>query len=260
MRQRGVDLRQYKTSFLRRRVEMRMREKGLGTYAHYAALLDKRAEEYGMLFNALSINVTEFFRDPKVFDSFSKYVLPALLESHRGRTIRVWSAGCATGEEAYSIAILFKEAQKYGPVSARIIATDVSKDAVQAAKQGRYGPVSLQGVPRYLLAKYFHRTEKEGVMEINREVKDSVLFSVGNLLTGDAPRFLDIIFCRNVIMYIERSAQNELLSTFQRALGPGGYLVLGMAETIIGARADLFDTFIARDRIYRKSDRISADS
>ena len=253
LHQRGVDLRQYKESFLRRRLDIRLRARGLQDYSQYASLLDDPSE-YSVFFETLSINVTEFLRDKDVFDTFYKHIIPKLIEGKQTHEeIRIWSAGCASGEEVYSIAILLHEALDDSELNAfKVIGTDISPKAIQAARRGRYKVETLWNLPRVLQIKYFESLPDKKHYEICKEIRESVSFSVGDLSRSVPTTNLDVIFCRNMLMYLEREAQHKIFATFYRSLKKTGYLVLGKAETIIGKPAELFEPLLSKERIYRK--------
>jgi chemotaxis protein methyltransferase CheR len=251
--QRGMDLQQYKVSFIARRLEARMRERKIKDYEEYASLLKKDTTELPKLYQALSINVTEFFRDKDVFDAVSTRIIPSLLaETSQPRTIRVWSAGCATGEEAYSAAILLSQALEYSRVPFTVIGTDLSAKAIETAKHAVYHTSSLKNVPKQLLAKYFHALPEEELHQVCKEIRDLVSFSVSDLATMFLPNRLDLIFCRNVIIYFEREMQRRLFVKFHNSLNTGGYLILGKVELIIGQSSTLFEGFLPREKIYRR--------
>lgn len=253
LNQRGVDLSQYKESFLRRRIDIRLRAKGLQDYSQYASLLDEDPSEYLIFFETLSINVTEFLRDKDVFDTFYKHIIPKLIEEkQKHEEIRIWSAGCASGEEVYSIAMLLHEALGDSNFAFRVIGTDISQKAIQAAKRARYKIETLQKLPRMLLMKYFESPEDTKHYEICSKIRKSVSLSVGDLSRSVPPANLDVIFCRNTLMYLESEVQHQIFATFYRSLKKTGYLVLGKAETVIGKPAELFEPLLSKERIYRK--------
>lgn len=257
LHQRGVDLHQYKESFLRRRLDIRLRARGLQDYSQYSSLLDEDPSEYSIFFETLSINVTKFLRDKDVFDTFYKHIIPKLMEGKQNREeIRIWSAGCASGEEVYSIAILLHEALGDSKLNAfKVIGTDISPKAIQSAKNGRYKAETLQNLPRVLLIKYFESLQDRKQYEVCNEIREYVSFSVGDLSRSVSPANLDVIFCRNMLMYLESAVQHKIFATFYRSLKKTGYLVLGKAETIIGKPSELFEPLLSKERIYRKRER-----
>ncbi|MBI1829080.1 MAG: protein-glutamate O-methyltransferase CheR [Thaumarchaeota archaeon] len=249
---RGLDLQQYKTSFLKRRIDARIRVQGLDSYLQYVSLLDKDPSEYTALFKSISINVTSFFRDKEVFSTFSNEIIPKLLsEKSKSQTIRVWSAGCATGEEAYSLAILLYEKFVKSDLGAfKVYATDISAKAVETAKIGRYTSDSLKNVSNEFLAKYFH-VHSNGEYQVHQEIKNYVTFNVGDIAAFPIT-YLDVIFCRNILIYIEKETQYSILQKFHFSLKTSSYLVLGMDESIRGQQSHLFKSILPRQRIYQK--------
>ncbi len=250
---RGVNLGIYKNSFLQRRLDMRLRARKINSYSQYSSLLDEDPSEYNALFDALSINVTEFFRDRGVFDVFSSYIVPQILATAADRQVKVCCAGCATGEEAYSVAIQINEACRgKDGISFKVTGTDVNPKSISLARQGKYPVSALKNLPKHLLVKYFHRSSDDGFYEISNEIKNHVSFNVGDLTTVVPPRFLDAIFCRNVLMYFEREVQYAIFTKFYNSLREPGFLVLGMAETVIGHPSELFESVLSKERIYHK--------
>lgn len=251
-RQRRVDLHQYNANFLHRRLNVRLSAKGLHDYSQYASLLDQDPTEYNELFQALSINVTEFFRDNDVYDAFYTHILPKILNIGKQNEIRIWSAGCATGEEMYSVAILLNQASEiYGSFKFKITGTDVSAKAIETARKGKYTHSSLKNLSEKNLKKYFQH-ESDGHYQINKNIMDSVTFNVGDILTMPMPNSLDVIFCRNIIIYFGRKALDQLFVKFAHSLKPSAYLVLGKTETIKDGATSLFESIMPRERIYRK--------
>jgi two-component system CheB/CheR fusion protein len=227
----GVDFSQYKQSTLRRRVARRMALFGADTLEAYLAHLDSHAGEAQALFDDLLINVTSFFRDPPVFEALQQQVFPALIE-HRtaGRPIRLWVAGCASGEEAYSLAICLLETlgEAAGTTPIQVFATDISEQAIATARQGFYPDEAVTQVSPQRLQRFFTRVP--GGYRIHKAVRDLCLF-VRHDLTSDPPfSKLDLISCRNVLIYFGRILQQRVAPIFHYALNPGGFLVIGRSE------------------------------
>jgi chemotaxis protein methyltransferase CheR len=251
----GLNLRQYKPNYLKRRIGVRMRATGCSDYLQYRQYVKREREEGRRLINDLTINVTEFFRDPDVYAVIRKQVIPQLLQykiEKRAFSLRAWSAGCATGEEPYSLSILFREAlaREKGPEPwmLRITATDLDDKALEKARAGSYEEVSL--LPGMVLEDYFNR---EGDRYVAREeVKRPVRFLLLDIMRNPPLRHLDLILCRNVLIYFEREKQHHILEIFHRCLRPGGFLVLGKSEAILGMTESGLTPFSRRERIYRK--------
>lgn len=254
--ERGLDLSGYKESFLMRRLNSRLRVLGIKSFGQYSEFLRNHPAEFVKLIDVLSINVTEFFRDVSMYRQFSEKILPELIESRirtNARIIRFLSAGGASGEEAYSIAILCREAlaEKKENIGISIMLVDIDPDALRKAKAGVYTMDRLKNVPPDLLAKYFIR-EDEMKYRVVPEIRNMVTISRLDLLTGRIPKFFDVIFCRNVLIYFSKEAHAELFAKLYRSLVMDGYLILGRTETMLGASKNLFETVDARERIYRK--------
>ena len=254
-RERGFDGTQYKANFLQRRFAIRLRATRAGSYREYGRILDDDPAEYDRLFAALTINLTYFFRDETVFQAVRDTVLDPLIreKARRGRRlIRVWSAGCATGEEPYSLAILFHEllGDDLKNWRIRICATDLDAETLEQAKRGVYSDFSFRGVDRDYVERYF--VHNHGGYEIRPEIKALVHFERRDLLADPPPRRMSLILCRNVLIYFNREQHERIFTTFHRALDKGGYLVLGKAEILTGAATKLFEAVDLREHIYKK--------
>ncbi|MGI0017426.1 MAG: CheR family methyltransferase [Nitrosotalea sp.] len=253
----GLDLTRYKSAFIKRRLDRRMRILNISDYSQYAIILKNNRKEFEEIFTSLSINVTNFFRDSTVFDRFQLSILPKILSGlGKNDKIRVWSAGCASGEEPYSIAMMFKQAiGKLPDVDVEIIANDVNKFAIQFAERGRYPAKSVESLPLNVMLNNFQKTADENnntEYEIVPTIKKMVTFKAGDILS-DTMQFFDVIFCRNVLIYYEKEAQELIFTKFYKGLKDSGYLVLGMDETMFGRRCQkLFNPLMARERIYQK--------
>jgi len=251
----GLNFKQYKPNYLKRRIGVRMRATGCSDFLQYRAYVKQNSEEGRRLINDLTINVTEFFRDQDVYDAIRRKVIPQLVEHKReGRiySLRAWSAGCATGEEPYSLSILFREAlskeKDPGPWALRITATDLDDKALEKAKEGKYDTAKV--MPGMILEDYFVRSG-EGYV-VREEVKRPVRFLLMDIMQKPPLRHLDLILCRNVLIYFEREKQHLILDIFRRCLRPGGFLVLGKSEAIIGAGENELVPYARRERVYRK--------
>ena len=240
---RGVCCGSYKDKCLRRRIAVRMRARGVHTYDDYAKLLDQDAREYQELLDALTINVTKFFRNAETWNALRPY-LKTLARQQPG--LRVWSAGCASGEEPYTIAVLLAETIGDGGLERSFIdATDIDRLSLERTRQARYPEGAFSEMPADLRRRYFRDGQPV------QPVRDVVRVLAHDLTREPPPRPpYDLIVCRNVVIYFERGAQERLFQTFVTALVPGGILVLGKVETLFGpARAQL--TLVdPRERIY----------
>lgn len=255
-RERGLDLKSYKPSFVQRRLTVRLRARGCSDYAAYGQLLRTDPEEYGPLLNALTINLTRFFRDGTTFQAIEETCLTELVKMRASsRRLRIWSAGCAAGEEPYSLAIMLREA--LGPALRRwqveIIATDVDEEVLERARQGLYDHYSFQGLaPRYeaWIEHYFAPGPKR---QLGDEIRDMVSFRRHDLVRDPPPANLNLILCRNVLIYFDRELQDRLYRAFHEALRTKGFLVLGKTEILPLTWSQSFVPVDLREHIYRRS-------
>ena len=249
---RGLDFRGYKRTSLRRRIALRMEALGAGDFADYRSRLEAQPGEFEDLLNTVLINVTSFFRDAEAWDVLRDQVIPAILASGDGdRPIRVWSVGCASGEEPYSIAMLLAEAMGVAEFCRRvkIYATDLDEEALKIARIATYAPRDVESVPASLLEKYFERTNNHYVFE--RELRKCVIFGRHNVV-HDAPiSRIDLLTCRNLLIYLEAETQSVVLPRLHYALNRDGFLFLGKAETQL-ARSSLFRPVEMKHRIFAK--------
>ena len=201
--------------------------------ADYAALIERDPAEYERLVSSLLIKVTEFFRDPKLWDHLRDRILPELIADARreGRELRVWSAGCSSGEEAYSLAIAIAEALggDSQPPDVRIFATDVDGAAITFARRGVYPPAALKNVPAPLRGRYFAQAGQG--FEVVKRLRSQVIFGEHDLSTRVPFARIDLLLCRNVLIYFTAPLQQAALETFAFSLRADGVLVLGPSET-----------------------------
>ena len=232
-----------------------MRARGAASFADYAGVLDTDPVEYDRLVDTLTINVSKFFRNPETFACIAAKVLPELWIA-RSPLIRIWSAGCATGEEAYSLAVLFREhaltvGDEAGLDRLRIIASDVDRDAIATASKGRYTAASFTDTAPAVVERYFPL--ESGLHTVSPEIRNLVAFEPRDVLGGRGPGGrLHMIICRNVIIYFTRDTQEKLFEHFHDLLLPGGFLVLGKVETLLGKSRELFAPVSSRERIFRR--------
>ncbi|HUQ97827.1 MAG TPA: protein-glutamate O-methyltransferase CheR [Gemmatimonadaceae bacterium] len=252
----GFQCSSYKDKCLRRRIAVRMRARATDSYADYADLLDGDVREYQRLVRSLTVNVTKFFRNWETYEAIQRHVIPKLLD--RGEEeLRIWSAGCSSGEEPYSMAILLhKHATENGRGtrlrSARIIGTDIDNDCLGEAERAFYTEKALGDTPPHLVEQYFPAVA--GMRSMLPEVRNLVGFEHRDILSSPPPfESAHLIVCRNVIIYFEREAQERLFEEFHRNLAPGGFLVLGKVETLLGNARGMFTPVNARERVFRKA-------
>jgi chemotaxis methyl-accepting protein methylase len=243
----------YKEKCLRRRIAVRLRAKGIASYADYARLLESDPREYDTLLDTLTINVTKFFRNWDAFSALSRTAVPSLW-ALPADALHIWSAGCASGEEPYSLAALFHayavaqhDVARAGRI--RVLGTDIDRESLSAANRGTYPEAAFADTPEGLRAEYFSHGTPSAV---DRRVRALVRFARHDLIRDPAPAGQHLIACRNVIIYFDRAAQEALFARFHAALVPGGFLVLGKVETLLGATRNLFAPVDARERIFRR--------
>ncbi len=252
--ERGLDCDRFKESFFLRRVAGRLRSTDQPTLRAYIRFLDQYPGEYARLFDALSISVTQFFRDPSTFRFLRARLLPSLLADNAAtpsRSFRAWSVGCATGQETYSLAILLAGAMERAPkgLTVRIYGTDIDAEAVADAKRGVYERSAMEGVARAYAMRYFVRNSH---FRVSPEIRQFVRFKVHDLTKDQPLRYVDLLLCRNVLVYFSKATQRRLLDTFYAALRVGGFLVLGKTETIGTGAKGRFVPFDIKERVYRK--------
>ena len=247
----GQDFSLYKTGTLTRRIERRVALAGVKDVSRYVASLRSNAMEIDKLAQDLLINVTQFFRDPPAFDALAESVIPELAAAQPlDRPLRIWAPGCSTGEEVYSLTILFLEAiaASRRNIKLQVFASDVDTRSVAFARAGVYGRETETQVSPERLSRFFAREGDR--FRVVRELRDAVVFTVQDLLADPPFSRLDLISCRNVLIYLRPEAQGQILSLFHFALRAGGVLLLGRSETV-GQFADSFKPINKKQRIYR---------
>ena len=252
----GQDFFQYKKQTLYRRIERRMAIHQIDRIAAYARYLQENSQEVELLFKELLIGVTGFFRDPAAWDLLRDKVIPALLSGlPAGGALRAWSAGCSTGEEAFSLAIVFKEALERLKPKARftlqIFATDLDTDAIDKGRRGVYPAAIAADVSPERLKRFFSREENR--YRIGKEIRETVTFATHNVIMAPPFTKLDLLLCRNLLIYLTPEVQRKLMSLFHYSLNAGGFLFLGNSETT-GADTDLFAPLAGKSRLYRRRD------
>ncbi len=251
------DLSQYKANTLVRRIERRQALHGLASTADYADFLRTNPQELDLLFQEMLIGVTSFFRDSDAWTDALERVLPPLLERHAegAGPLRAWVVGCSTGEEAYSLAMAFIEAQEAMPAQRQhelqIFATDLNAEAIAVARAGRYPASVARDLSPERLARFF--TEQADGLHIGKRLRDMVLFAVHDATTDPPFTRLDFLSCRNLLIYLGSTLQKRLIPLFHYSLRPGGALMLGTSETI-GRAHSLFRPLHPKSRLYWRND------
>jgi two-component system CheB/CheR fusion protein len=250
----GNDFSYYKKSTVYRRIERRMGLHQIDKLTNYVRYLRENPREIELLFRELLIGVTSFFRDPTTWEHMKNKALPDLLNGRAsGSIIRAWVPGCSTGEEAYSLAMVFKEAleslKATKNVSLQVFATDLDKDAIEKARAGVYPANIVADVSPERLRRFFIQDERG--YRVNKEIREMVVFAPQNIIMDPPFTKLDIVSCRNLLIYLSSELQKKIIPLFHYSLCPGGILLLGSAETV-GAFTGLFLSFDAKSRIYRR--------
>jgi two-component system CheB/CheR fusion protein len=246
----GHDFSRYKRSTLVRRIRRRMSERQAGSATEYLETLQRDTREIDQLFRDMLIGVTDFFRDPEAFASLARKVVPKLFETKEAESqVRVWVPGCATGEEAYSLAILLREhaLRLPEPPNILVFATDIDAQALEAARQAWYPERIAEQVSPERLERFFVR--HGNLYQVSKEIREICLFSSHNVITDPPFSRLDLVSCRNLLIYLESDLQKKLIPLFHYALRSGGFLFLGPSESV-AAWPDLFRTIDKRHRIY----------
>lgn len=250
--EKALDVNQYKENYLKRRLAVRMRTLQLSKYEDYLHYILNNRAEYEQLLDKLTINVTQFFRDSEVFVELENTILPDMIEKNPGG-LKVWSAGCSSGEEPYSIAISIQEtAEKMGKSNYgfEIHATDLDPLIINKAAEGIYEGKTLDNISSQRKIKYFTTDGKN--FKINRSIKDKVKLIRFNLMEPYKKNIFDVVFCRNVIIYFTRELQKTVLKHYHDSLVENGVLFLGKTETMLMEFRDKFACINIKERIFRK--------
>jgi chemotaxis protein methyltransferase CheR len=230
----GIHFSESNRTILESRLKERLRIAKLDTVGEYYSFVRNDAEELKVLLDAVTTNLTRFFRNAAHWETFEKFVLPDLIAHKRAagdRRIKIWSAGCSTGEEPYTIAMELLELLPR-EFQIEVLASDLSLKSVLTGQQGFYGDNRVTGVPELFLNKYFDR--QEGGYQIKDSVKKLVTFDYHNLKHDSRQRNLDVIFCRNVLIYFDEAAQKVVIDRFWEAMAPHSFLFIGHSESLFG--------------------------
>jgi two-component system CheB/CheR fusion protein len=250
---RGFDFSAYKRTTLMRRVQKRLQSVGVENFGQYADYLQVHPEEFALLFNTILINVTAFFRDKDAWEFVRDSVLPTILSKQGPNDqIRIWSAGCASGEEAYTLAMLLADAMGTEQFRSRVklYATDLDDDALQHSRQASYSPADLEEIDEEMRARYFEFVDGRYVFD--RELRRAIIFGKHDLIMDAPISRVDLLICRNTLMYFNAEVQEKILSRFHFALNEGGFLFLGKAETML-THGNIFAPLEMQHRIFTKN-------
>lgn len=233
----GIFLKESKITLLSNRLRKRLKALGFAEYSDYYAYiinLTDKSKEIEELLDVVSTNETYFYRNERQFDALKDHCIPDIARNKRQKFLRIWSAGCSTGEEPYTIAIcIFEAGLHVMGWDISIIATDIAPSVLEFARIGRYSGRRIEKVPPHILKKYFTQIpDNPEVYEVKDELKKMVSFSQLNLFKNKYPENIDIIFCRNVMIYFDRIKQRELIAHFYKVLNTWGYLFIGHSETL----------------------------
>lgn len=254
---RGFDFTGYKRPSLMHRVQHRMQMLPITTYSDYIDYLEKHQEEFTYLAQTIEINLTKFFRDASAWDYIATQVIPQILASQPlDRPIRVWSAGCASGEETYTLAIILAEALGVEQFRSRvqIYATDVDKEALGQARQGSYLRSQVEGIPDRFLEKYFEQAGDRYIFR--KDLRSCIIFNHHNMIENAPMSKIDLLVCRNVLIYFNLETQVRVLVRFFFSLKDGGVLFLGNTETLPKEIAALFKWVNLHYRIFTKLPKV----
>jgi len=256
----GNDFSLYKKNTLYRRIERRMGIHKIDRIISYVRFLQENPKEMDILFKELLIGVTNFFRDMNVWEKLKEAIFPDILANLKDRSIlRAWVPGCSTGEEAYSLAIIFKEALEkanpHGSISLQIFASDLDNDAIETARKGLFPENIAADVSQSRLSRFFIKTD-DGY-RINSEIREMIVFAQHNIIMHPPFTKIDILTCRNLLIYMDSELQKKLLGLFYYSLNPDGIMLLGSSETI-GTQSPLFSTVDFKLRIYKRNNNTSA--
>jgi chemotaxis protein methyltransferase CheR len=256
IRRKGLDTHFYRDPYIQRRIDIRVKKNNLSSYGDYLVYLEKNPSEFQELVDCLAVNVTSFFRDGTPYHILRETLFPNLVSKSAAegkRSISVWSSACSTGEEPYSIAISACESiftkMKDG-LKVQIIGSDIDDHALAAAKLGEYSRKEAEVIDDKILKRYF---SSEGDRFVVKEIlKEMVRFRKLNLISDPPLLNMDLVFCRNMLIYIQMDLQEQIFEKFYRALNPGGYLVIGKTEVLPVSFNKKFSTINLSERIYQK--------
>ncbi len=234
----GIDLNAYKERQMKRRISTLCSKYGFHNYEDFYQDLRRNKEHQAQFLNYLTINVSEFYRNPMQWQVLETKIIPELLQGHKD-SLKIWSAACSTGDEPYTIVMMLKE--RFPHVKVTLKATDIDNEVLAAAKQGCYSDKSILNLPPAYVSKYFHRQEN-GKYLLSEEIKRCVEFQQHNLLSDAYDTNYDLIVCRNVLIYFTEEAKMEVFKRFHHSLRPNGYLFIGSTEQILQAKNIHFES------------------
>jgi chemotaxis protein methyltransferase CheR len=253
----GIFLKETKLTLLSNRLRKRLQALKLDEFSQYFSYLtsiegDKKKKEYEELLDVVSTNETYFFRNERHFEAFSKEILPQIAQKKRDKRLRIWSAACSTGEEPYTIAIcVLENMELFKNWKIEIIGTDIAPSVLDFARLGEYSGRRIEKVPAEFLTKYFDQKKDDPtVYRVKQEVKNLTDFYYLNFFKNDFPKDIDIIFCRNVMIYFNKEHQQRLVKGFYQIINPEGYLFIGHSETLHSISNDFTYNKILESPVY----------
>ncbi len=251
------DCAEYTESFLKRRFEVRLRKNNIDTYRAYLKFLGGNTDEQTALKKELTIHVTHFFRDKEFWQEFKEKIIPAIITHKQNtgrRDIKIWSAGCSSGEEPLSIAIDFHEKlkEKIKDFRISIIGTDRDCDTIEHAKKQSYDEQQFRETENAIKLRYFTKTD-DNKYTPNTSIKSMITYHPGDILKDRMPGNIDIVFCRNTVIYFNPEAKSELYVEFYKILNTPGYFIMGKTEFLNGPARERFSVVSSRERIYSKN-------
>jgi chemotaxis protein methyltransferase CheR len=249
----GITFTPTNRSILESRLKERLREKGIDSVKVYFAEISKNKEELKGFLDSITTNLTRFFRNQAHFDALEKYVIPELMHNIKKNspgTLKIWSAGCSTGEEPYTIAMLMTEILP-SPWKFEIVASDISLKCLMTAKEGVYLDRNITGIPDSYLAKYFDKVE--GGYKVHADLQSKIRFDYHNLNNDSGLRGMDIVFCRNVIIYFDEAAQTAVINRFWESMAAKSFLFIGHSESLFGMKTKFEFVKTEWATLYRKN-------
>jgi chemotaxis methyl-accepting protein methylase len=245
--------RRFKRGGIKRKVERRITELGFSNFEDYLLKIKRDPEEKSCLSQILTVTITRFFRDKEVFDILEDSIIPSIVEHKGVGDFKIWSIGCANGEEPYSLSMLWKEKFEkiWSQIDLSILATDINESLLERAREGRYKKSSLKEVPEEIFQRYFKI--ENGFYILDRFIRENVEFKKHDIIHGELFSGMDIIFCRNLAFtYFSRECQMNVLKKIARSLNEGGYLIIGKDESLLLTYPTLFVPIFPTERIYQK--------
>ncbi len=260
LKKQGIETSAYKERYITRRIRMRMNRLNMSSYSEYLAYIKRNFGEISKIKESLSINVTRFFRNRDTFELVRDHIVPQITSngSRKGSEIKIWSAGCAVGAEPYTISMIFEDKLRTNDLRLRILATDVNPDLLEIARHATYDGSYLSETRKIEATKYFKLTG-EGYYKVNKEIRNRVNFSLHDLNKDTYPKGFDAIFCRNVLIYIDKQEQRRIIEKFVESLNPGGFLIIGRTETLFGSWKNTLKTISGSHRVYQKIGDVMAE-